>query len=266
METIKNLISLSKKKILITGATGGIGEAICFALAELGADLVLVDKPGSNFNKLVDFVMKNWNVSIDCIECDLESERRRCEMIDYVIKHHNSLDVLINNAAFVGESNLKGWVEPFEKQTLETWRRAIEVNLTAPFHLSQAFFPLLKKGNNSSIINISSIYGIRAPDYSLYTNTKMGNPSAYSSSKGGLIQLTRWLSTTVAPEVRVNAISPGGVWRNQPKEFTDRYISKTPLKRMATEDDLKGAIIFLASDLSAYMTGQNLVVDGGWSV
>jgi len=94
----------------------------------------------------------------------------------------------------------------------------------------------------------------------------MGNPSAYSSSKGGLIQLTRWLSTTVAPEVRVNAISPGGVWRNQPKEFTDRYISKTPLKRMATEDDLKGAIIFLASDLSAYMTGQNLVVDGGWSV
>jgi len=93
----------------------------------------------------------------------------------------------------------------------------------------------------------------------------MGNPAAYSASKGGLIQLTRWLATTIAPDIRVNCISPGGVWRNQPDEFVKRYEAKTPLRRMATEEDLKGIIAYLASDLSTYVTGQNIVVDGGWT-
>ena len=94
----------------------------------------------------------------------------------------------------------------------------------------------------------------------------MGNPAAYSSSKGGLIQLTKWLSSTLAPDVRVNALSPGGIWRNQPTKFVERYESKTPLGRMGTEEDLKGIIAYLASDLSVYVTGQNIVVDGGWTV
>ncbi len=196
----------------------------------------------------------------------MEDENSRTSFIDVVIKSNKRLDILINNAAFVGESDLDGWVDDFSKQSIETWKRAIEVNLTAVFHLSQGFFPLLKINNNSSIINISSIYGFSAPDYSLYVGTDMGNPAAYSVSKGGLIQLTKWLSTTLAPNVRVNTISPGGVWRNQPKQFVERYKSKTPLGRMATEEDFKGVIAYLASDLSAYVTGQNIVVDGGWTV
>jgi NAD(P)-dependent dehydrogenase (short-subunit alcohol dehydrogenase family) len=177
-----------------------------------------------------------------------------------------NLDILINNAALVGDSSLEGWVEDFDKQSVQTWNRALEVNLTAPFHLSQAFTSLLKKSGNGSIINIASTYGINAPDYSLYKGTNMGNPAAYSASKGGLVQLTRWLSTTIAPDVRVNSISPGGVWRNQPKKFVERYESRTPLARMATEEDFKGVVAYLASDLSAYVTGQNIVVDGGWTV
>ncbi len=173
---------------------------------------------------------------------------------------------MINNAAFVGESNLEGWTEDFDKQSVETWKRAVEVNLTAPFHLCQAFTPLLKKSKVGSIINIASIYGANAPDYSLYEGTDMGNPAGYSASKGGLIQLTRWLSTTIAPDVRVNSISPGGVWRNQSRRFVDRYEFKTPLGRMATEEDFKGIVAYLSSDLSSYVTGQNIVVDGGWSV
>ena len=94
----------------------------------------------------------------------------------------------------------------------------------------------------------------------------MGNPAAYAASKGGLLQLTRWLSTVVAPDVRVNAVSPGGVWRNQPAEFVKRFIDRTPLKRMATEEDFKGIIAYLSSDLSSYVTGQNIIVDGGWTV
>jgi NAD(P)-dependent dehydrogenase (short-subunit alcohol dehydrogenase family) len=103
------------------------------------------------------------------------------------------------------------------------------------------------------------------PDLSLYEETNLGNPAAYAATKGGLLQLTRWLATVLAPDVRVNAISPGGVWRNQPEDFLKRYVAKTPLRRMATEEDLKGAVAYLASDLSAYVTGHNLVVDGGWT-
>jgi NAD(P)-dependent dehydrogenase (short-subunit alcohol dehydrogenase family) len=104
------------------------------------------------------------------------------------------------------------------------------------------------------------------PDLRLYEDTTLGNPAAYAASKGGLMQLTRWLATTLAPHVRVNSVTSGGVWRNQPKTFVERYIARTPLKRMATEEDLTGAVAYLASDLSAYVTGQNLVVDGGWTV
>jgi NAD(P)-dependent dehydrogenase (short-subunit alcohol dehydrogenase family) len=173
---------------------------------------------------------------------------------------------LVNNAALVGTSDLVGWAVPFEKQSIDTWRRAIEVNLTAVFDLCQGLTPLLNATKNASIINIASIYGINAPDWSLYEGTSLGNPAAYGVSKGGLIQLTRWLSTTLAPNVRVNAISPGGIFRNQPEEFVKRYSSRTPLKRMATENDFRGAIAFLATDMSRYVTGQVISVDGGWGI
>jgi NAD(P)-dependent dehydrogenase (short-subunit alcohol dehydrogenase family) len=100
----------------------------------------------------------------------------------------------------------------------------------------------------------------------LYEATEMGNPAAYAASKGGLIQLTRWLATVLAPDIRVNTLTPGGIARNQPEIFTERYIRRTPLQRMAVEEDFKGAALYLASDLSSYVTGQNLIVDGGWTV
>jgi NAD(P)-dependent dehydrogenase (short-subunit alcohol dehydrogenase family) len=266
MRSIKNLMNLNGRTALITGATGGVGKEIAYSIAELGGNLILVDRIGSNYDLIKKKILENCNVNIECIDCDLEDENSRNTLIRGIIKSNINLDILINNAAFVGESNLEGWVEDFSRQSLATWRRALEVNLTAPFHLSQAFAPLLMKSNNGSIINIASIYGVNAPDYSLYKGTNMGNPAAYSASKGGLIQLTRWLSTTVAPDIRVNSISPGGVWRNQPEKFVKRYESKTPLERMATEEDFKGIIAYLASDLSLYVTGQNFIIDGGWSV
>jgi len=174
--------------------------------------------------------------------------------------------VLVNNAAFVGTSDLQGWVTDFDRQTVETWRRVLEVNLTAAFDLSKGLAPLLRERAGGCIINIGSIYGSYGPDYRLYEGTEMGNPAAYAASKGGIIQLTRWLATTLGPEVRVNTISPGGVFRSQPEVFVKRYRERTPLARMATEDDFRGAIVYLASDLSAYVTGQNLAVDGGWGI
>jgi NAD(P)-dependent dehydrogenase (short-subunit alcohol dehydrogenase family) len=166
----------------------------------------------------------------------------------------------------VGTSGLKGWNTPFKDQQSDTWRLALDVNLTAPFVLTQACADALAKSGHGSVINVASIYGMVGPDMGLYEGTEIGNAAAYGASKGGLLQLTRWLSTVLAPQVRVNAITPGGLWRNQPESFHHRYVARTPLKRMGSEEDFKGAVAYLASDLSSYVTGQNLVVDGGWTV
>lgn len=264
MNTIKDLSNLKGRRALITGAVGGLGKMMADVLAELGAELILVDRPGSDFGPVENQLRAKWQAVTRALECDLESEEERLAMIAAVKADGRGLNCLINNAAFVGASDLQGWGVPFEQQTLATWRRAMEVNLTAAFHLCQAFTPELRAAKGGNIVNIGSIYGEYGPDWRLYEGTVMGNPAAYGASKGGLIQLTRWLATTIAPTVRVNAISPGGVFRNQPEAFVRRYVLKTPLARMATEDDFRGAVAFLASDLSSYVTGQTLRVDGGW--
>jgi NAD(P)-dependent dehydrogenase (short-subunit alcohol dehydrogenase family) len=266
MTTIKQLINLKGRRALITGATGCLGKVMADTLAELGADLVLVDRPGSDFQALTQTLTQRWGIKIQHRHCDLEQQDQRTELMDWLKTSGEFLNILVNNAAFVGTSDLQGWAVPFEEQTIDTWRRALEVNLTAAFDLCQGLAPMLKIAEGASIINIASIYGIFGPDWSLYEGTSMSNPAAYAASKGGLIQLSRWLTTTLAPHVRVNTISPGGIYRNQLEVFVERYEARTPLGRMATEDDFRGAIAFLASDLSLYVTGQNLSVDGGWGV
>lgn len=207
-----------------------------------------------------------YKVRVQNFTVDLEDEIQRTDLISKLVTQNKKLNVLVNCAALVGTSNLSGWNENFENQSISTWRRALEVNLTAVFQLCQGLYPTMKKSAGASIINIGSIYGALGPDWRLYKDLNMANPAAYAASKGGLIQLTRWLATTLAPDVRVNAVSPGGIERNQNKEFIARYLSKTPLGRMATEQDLQGVLVFLASDLSSYVTGQNITVDGGWSI
>ena len=264
--TIQELMSLKGRRALITGASGGLGTAMADTLAELGADLLLVDRPGTDFTSFTASLKARWGVQVWHYHCDLEQNDQRLELLESIQNEHALLDILINNAAFVGASELQGWGTTFEKQTVETWRRALEVNLTAPFHLCQALTPLLKNSEGANIINIGSIYGEYGPDWGLYDGTSMANPAAYGASKGGLIQFSRWLSTTLAPRIRVNVISPGGVFRDQPDLFVKRYETRTPLARMATESDFRGIIAYLASDMSSYVTGQVFSVDGGWGV
>lgn len=266
MATIKQLSELKGRRALITGATGGLGRVMADTLAELGAHLYLVDRPGSDMKALADELTKRWSVDVIPFHCDLEQQDQRLQLIREVKASNEGLGILINNAAFVGTSDLRGWAVPFEQQSIDTWRRAFEVNLTAVFELCQSFAPELVSSEGGNIINVASIYGEYGPDWALYEGTTMGNPAAYGASKGGLIQLTRWLATTLAPKVRVNSIAPGGVLRGQPEAFVTRYAARTPLARMASEDDFRGAVAYLASDLSSYVTGQNLCVDGGWGV
>jgi NAD(P)-dependent dehydrogenase (short-subunit alcohol dehydrogenase family) len=264
--TIKELSNLSGRRALITGAAGNLGKVMAATLAELGSDLVLVDLNDSDFVHLSESLITRWGVKVDCYACNLEQQEQRTKLIDDLIKGGLGLNILINNAAFTGTSDLGGWCVPFKDQSTETFRQALEVNLISAFDLCRGLKPLLDVANGASVINIASIYAELGPDWALYEGTAMGNPAAYGASKGGLVQLTRWLATTLAPNIRVNAISPGGISRGQPESFVRRYEAKTPLGRMATEEDFCGIIAFLASDLSKYVTGQNFSVDGGWGV
>lgn len=266
MRKIKELMNLDGKIALVTGGGGNIGLAAAGALAELGASIILLDVNDDSLRLAEKKLSTEYSVPIKSLVVDMERSEQ-IEAIPLILeKDFPQIDILINNAAFVGASGLEGWVTDFEKQSLETWRRAMEVNLTAPFFLVQKCLPLLKNSKQASIINIGSIYGILGPDMSMYEGTKMGNPAAYAASKGGLTQFTRWAATVLSPDIRVNTITPGGVARGQDERFTERYVSRAPLQRMATEEDFKGAIVYLSTNLSSYVTGQNIIVDGGWSV
>ncbi len=265
MKSLKDLMNLQGRVALITGGAGHIGAAMAAALAELGAAIVVLDLSDSACTRTAGDLHTAWGVDTLPLPVDLADEDAVRAVPARVVEHFGRLDILANVAAFVGPSNLEGWAVPFEAQSTHAWQLALTVNLTAAFVLSQACAAPLKASKHGSIINVSSIYGLVGPDMRLYDDTTMGNPAAYAASKGGLLQLTRWLATVLAPAVRVNAISPGGVGRNQPQAFHTRYVARTPLGRMATEEDIKGAAAYLASDLSAYVTGHNLVVDGGWT-
>ena len=263
---VKKLLDMKGRNCLITGATGHCGKEITFALSELGSDVILLDHPNSKLLEFSNEITNKFGNKVTPFFCDLENAAEIEKISININKHFKNLDVLINNAAFVGTSDLEGWSTSFENQSLETWKRALDINLTACFQIVQSSKNLLEKSQYASVINIGSIYGLYGPDMSIYEGTGLNNPAAYSASKGGLIQLTRWLSTVLAPKVRVNCISPGGILRNQPEKFVKRYVNKTPLKRMGSESDIVGAVVYLASDLSSWVTGQNLIVDGGWGV
>ncbi len=265
MKSLKDLMNLDGRVALITGGAGHIGSALGEALAELGASIVVLDLSESACELESRRIQSAYGNEVLPLALDLADERALYRARNMVLKEFGRLDILVNCAAMVNTTNRKGWIGPFKEQSPETWRLAFEVNLTAPFILVQSFADALEASGHGSIINVASIYGMVGPDMRLYEDTDLGNAAAYGASKGGLLQFTRWLATVMAPKVRVNAITPGGVWRSHPEVFVKRYIERTPLKRMGMEEDFKGAAAYLASDLSAYVTGQNLIVDGGWT-
>ena len=253
MRTVRDLMDLSGRVALVTGGAGHIGGAIAEALAECGADVVVTN------NRWSSSMAARWWFC----PADLESPDEIRGLVEGVRRGRSGhLDILVNSAAYLDGPGLD---VPFEQQTAADWDRSFAVNLRAPFLLAQACAPMLRASGHGSVINVASIYGVVGPDWRLYEGTGMGNAAAYAASKGGLLQLTRWLATTLAPEVRVNAIVPGGVARGQNPAFVARYCARTPLGRMATEEDIKGVVAFLASDASAYVTGAAIPVEGGWT-
>jgi NAD(P)-dependent dehydrogenase (short-subunit alcohol dehydrogenase family) len=254
---------LKGKTALITGGLGNLGRVLCAEFAKQGTNLVVLDK--TEEDKVFLSELRTNAISVKFYQVDFEVETSRSRAIEEISKTIQSLDILINNAAYVGSTDVEGWAVPFKDQSLATWNKALEVNLTTPFHLVQGFEKLLRLSEVPTIINVGSIYGSHGPDWEIYRGTQMGNPAGYAASKGGLIQLTRWLATTLSPKIRVNCVSPGGISRNQEMDFVEKYKLRTPLNRMATEEEIVSTILFLSSTSASYITGQNIQVDGGWS-
>jgi len=266
MRTLRQLTDLRDRVSLITGGAGHIGHVIGESLAELGASVAVLDIDQTAAGASASEIAHSYKVKTLAIAVDLTDITAVQSAPKRVVAEFGRLDIVIHSAAYGGDTRFPGWAVPFDEQTIEAWDRALRVNLTSAFALAQAARQPLIDSGHGSIVLISSIYGLVGPDMSLYEGTTMNNPAGYGASKGGLLQLMRYLATVLAPQIRVNAISPGGVWRQQAEQFHARYQSRTPLGRMATEEDLKGAAAYLSSDLSSYVTGHNLVVDGGWTV
>jgi NAD(P)-dependent dehydrogenase (short-subunit alcohol dehydrogenase family) len=264
-----NFFSLNKKTAIVTGALGLLGREHCKALYDAGANVVVTDLDEKECLKFANSLGIN---SIGC-KLDVTNSENIKHVNETILNKFERIDVLVNNAAINDMfENPKAALEKskFENYPLELWQKSIDVNLTGIFLCSQIFGSQMVKQKSGSIINIASTYGINAPDQSLYQNEKgeqtFFKPPAYSATKGAVIMLTKYLASYWGNDgVRVNSLSPGGIENNQDEFFVKKYSEKTPLGRMAKSTDYKGALIFLASDASSYMTGANLVVDGGWT-
>lgn len=265
MRSVRELLDLSGRSALITGGAGHIGLAVGEALIELGATVGVLDLDADACQHRAAVLTRSADHEAIALPCDLRDEGAVRGAVREAAGRMGGLDILVHCAAYVGTTDCPGWAVPFEQQSVEAWDIAMKVNLTSAFVLIQEARKALATSGHGSVILFGSIYGVVGPDFRLYEGTNMANPAGYAASKGGLLQLTRYLAALLAPQVRVNAITPGGVWRSQPSVFEQRYVARTPTGRMATEEDLKGAVAYLASDLSAYVTGHNLVVDGGWT-
>lgn len=263
------LFSLKGKSAVVTGAAGLIGKEHCRALSEAGANVIAADM---DLDKTTALAGSLTTESIG-VELDVTSPESIKKLRDAVIKKFGHIDILVNNAAIndMFESPKAALEQSrFENYPLELWQKSVDVNLTGVFLCSQILGYEMTQRKKGSIINIASTYGITAPDQSLYINKEgeqsFYKPPAYSATKGAIIMFTRYLASYWGREgVRVNTLTPGGVENGQDEFFIQKYSAKTPLGRMAAPTDYKGAVIFLASDASAYMTGANLVVDGGWT-
>ena len=252
--------NFENKTVIITGGSSPIGRELVDSFLDLKANVIVIDKISKD-NK--NFINK-YSKKVKLFNIDLSIKKNVVNLITK-LKKIKRLDCLINNAAFVKKKNYKSYTGSVKEQSIDVFKNSLDVNLVAPFHLIKELSPLMKNSPNPSIINISSIYSFVGPDFELYKNTNMGNSAGYSSSKAALNQLTVWFASALSPKIRVNSISPGGVYRNQPATFVKKYISKCLLGKMASEENIVGPVIFLASDLSSYITGQNLVIDGGYS-
>lgn len=261
--------NLSGRVAVVTGAVGILGSRYCRALAEMGATVVVSDLEALACEEMAQRIQSETGGRAIDLPVDLSSEQSIVDWAKKILDRTGHIDILVNNAAAKGP----GFFAPLEEFSLETWNHVMAVNVTGIFLAVREIGPSMVKAGRGSIINIASIYGVVGPDQRIYEGSwyedlggAINTPMVYSASKGAVISMTKYLATYWGKQnVRVNALTPGGVSSGQNEEFDARYSAHVPMARMASADEMEGALLFLASDASTYVNGQNLVVDGGWT-
>jgi NAD(P)-dependent dehydrogenase (short-subunit alcohol dehydrogenase family) len=275
MSNIYAKFDLTGRGAIVTGGLGLLGKEFCRTLAEAGAGVVVADLNADAAEKYASELQAAGLKAVG-IAVDVTSPDSTHSMVDKTLEIYGRLDVLVNSAALDPKfdpealANRSTPLGAFEDYPLDAWRSALDVNLTGMFLCCQAAVqPMLDRGKKGSIINICSTYGLVGPDQRIYQRDgKQASykPIYYPVTKAGVLGLTRYLAAYYAgTELRCNALTPGGVYNNHDDVFLKAYTARAVMGRMANRDEMNGAILFLASDASSYMTGSNLVVDGGWT-
>ena len=241
---------LKGKVIVVTGGSGLIGRAILKDLKEKGSVVVNAEINVAD------------NLEEGIVNCDVTDTESVKECIEKVIAKYSVIDGWVNNAY----PRTADWGTKFEEIPLESWRKNVDLQLNSVFICSQEVLKIMKAQKFGSIVNVSSIYGTVGPDFTVYEGTGMTMPAAYSAIKGGVVNFSRYLASYYGPYgVKVNCVSPGGIFDNQNELFVKQYEKKVPMRRMGLPEDIAPSISFLLSDESKYITGQNLIIDGGWT-
>jgi len=244
------MIDLKDKIIVVTGGNGLLGTSFMERIRAAGGIAISADINAAN------------DPERNTMHCDITDEVSVSSLIAAVVGKYGRIDGWINNAY----PRTKDWGTAFENIPLASWQQNVDMHLNGYFLCCKLALEQMKKQGSGSLINMGSIYGIGGPDFTVYEGTEIVNPAAYSAIKGGIINLTRYLASYYGKhQVRVNCISPGGIFDNQHETFVQQYEKRVPVKRMGLPKDIAPAAVFLLSDDSSYITGHNLVIDGGWS-
>lgn len=254
-----SLFHVAGKTVLLTGGFGLLGRALAKALLLHGAHVVVLDIR-ANEQLMQEF--REVSSAVQYMQADITSAASIQHALSAAVREHGQIDALVNNA-YPRNAN---YGRRFEAITLQDWGENVHSHLGGYFNVMQHVARVMETQKSGSIVNIASIYGMVGPDFSIYEGTSMTMPAEYAAIKGGIINLTRYLATYLGKHsVRVNAVSPGGIFDDQDPVFVEQYKARTPMGRMATPEDVTGAVVFLVSDAARYVTGQNIAVDGGWT-
>ena len=267
MTFLSELFNLKNKNVVLTGSAGRLGNKFAHVLSKAGANLILLDINTSENKKLEQELTSLYKTNPTAYTIDINKPNKMKQLTKKLISKYSTIDILINNAHSVPRKHAK-LSESFEKFPNDIWEIMVTETLRGLFFCTREIGSVMSKQNRGVIINISSIYGLVGPDQRIYGKNKLNSPIAYSVTKGGVVNMTRYLASYWhGKNIRVNTLTLGGVHDKKlhNSTFVKNYSKRTILGRMASKNDFDGALLFLASDASSYMTGANLVIDGGWT-